>query len=167
MSRNKFLKLLFSALLVITMAFTATTSAYAATGTKKVTSSGTMSLALNKGQTGNSSEVTFRVSGLPTNAVITKLEVNPGSLKYSGAVLTNYLTVSSSNRSSAEKVTWNGKENTTLRTNGFLASKANGTYTISFNATCISGAISHGMILDIGSKSYSNPYITIYWDDSF
>ncbi len=51
MSRNKFLKLLFSALLVITMAFTATTSAYAATGTKKVTSSGTMSLALNKGQT--------------------------------------------------------------------------------------------------------------------
>ena len=46
-------------LLVITMPFTATTSAYAATGTRKVTSSGTMSLALNKGQTGNSSEVTF------------------------------------------------------------------------------------------------------------
>lgn len=168
MSRNKFLKLLFSALLIMTMAFTATTSAYAATGTRKVTSSGTMSLALKKGQTGNSSEVTFRVSGLPANAVITKLEVNPGSLKsYSGAVLTNYLTMTSSNRSSAENVTWNGKENTTLKTSGFLASNANGTYTISFNATCISGAISHGMILDIGSKTYSSPYITIYWDDSF
>ncbi|WP_097004418.1 hypothetical protein [Lacrimispora amygdalina] len=168
MSRNKFLKLLFSALLIMTMAFTTTTSAYAATGTKKVTSSRTMGLALKKGQTGNSSEVTFRVSGLPANAVITKLEVNPGSLKsYSGAVLTNYLTVSSSNRSSAEKVAWNGRENLTLRTSGFLASKANGTYTISFNATCISGALSHGMILDIGSKTYSSPYITIYWDDSF
>ncbi len=168
MSRNKFLKLLFSALLIMTMAFTATTSVYAATGTKKVTSSGTMSLALRKGQTGNSSEVTFRVSGLPANAVITKLEVNPGSLKsYSGAVLSNYLTVSSSNRSSAEKVSWNGRENLDLKTSGFLASKANGTYTVSFNATCISGAISHGMILDIGSKTYSRPYITIYWDDSF
>ena len=168
MSRNKFLKLLFSALLIMTMAFTTTTSAYAATGTKKVTSSRTMGLALKKGQTGNSSEVTFRVSGLPANAVITKLEVNPGSLKsYSGAVLTNYLTVSSSNRISAEKVAWNGRENLTLRTSGFLASKANGTYTISFNATCISGALSHGMILDIGSKTYSSPYITIYWDDSF
>jgi len=168
MSRNKFLKLLFSALLIITMAFTTTTSAYAATGTKKVTSSGTMSLALKKGQSGNSSEVTFRVSGLPANAVITKLEVNPGSLKsYTGAVLTNYLTVASSNSNSTENVTWNGKENTTLRASGFLASNANGTYKISFNATCISGAISHGVILDIGSKTYSSPYITIYWDDSF
>nr|WP_288826953.1 hypothetical protein [uncultured Clostridium sp.] len=168
MSKNKFLKILFSALLIMTMAFTTTTSAYAATGTKKVTSSGKMSIVLNKGQTGNSSEVTFRVSGLPANAVITKLEVNPGSLKsYSGAMLTNYLTITSSNRSSAEKVSWNGKENTTLTTSGFLASRANGTYTISFNCTCLSGAISHGMILDIGSKTYSNPYITIYWDDSF
>lgn len=167
MSRNKFLKLMFSAVLILTMAFTSTNAAYAATGSKKVTSSGSMSIALKKGQTGNSSEVTFKVSGLPTNAVITKLEVNPGSLKsYSGAMLSNYLTVTSSNRSAAEKVTWGGAENTTLKTSGFLASRANGTYTISFNCTCLSGAIVNGMLLDVGGKTYSNPYITIYWDDS-
>jgi hypothetical protein len=167
MSRNKFLKLIFSAVLILTMAFTTTNATYAATGSKKVTSSGTMSIALKTGQTGNSSEVVFIVSGLPTNAVITKLEVNPGFIKYyAGGMLTNYLILTSSNRSASEKVTWGGAGNTTLKTSGFLASRANGTYTISFNCTCLSGAIVNGMILDVGGKTYSSPYITIYWDDS-
>lgn len=153
---------------MFTMVFVTTTTANAATGSKKVTSSGKMSIVLNKGQTGNSSAVSFKVSGLPANAVITKLEVNPGSLSsYSGAVLTNYLTLTSDNKSTAEKIAWSGQADRTLKSSGFLASRANGTYTITFNATCLSGAIVKGILLDIGTKVYTAPYITIYWDDSF
>lgn len=41
----------------------------------------------------------------------------------------------------------------------FLASPANGTYTLSFNATNMSS-------LNLGTKTYQ-PSITIYWDDEF
>jgi hypothetical protein len=137
---------------MLTLVFATATTAFAATGNKKVTSSGKMSIVLNKGQTGNSSAVSFTVSGLSTNAVITKLEVNTGSLSsYSGAILTNYLTLTSSNRTTAEKITWGGQTNTTLKSNGFLASRANGTYTITFNGTCLGGAVVSGVLTDIGT----------------
>ena len=47
----------------------------------------------------------------------------------------------------------------TSTTSKFLASAANGTYTISFNATNMSS-------LSSGTKSYQ-PSITIEWDDEF
>ena len=40
-----------------------------------------------------------------------------------------------------------------------LAAPANGTYTLSFNATNMSS-------LNLGTKTYQ-PSITIYWDDEF
>lgn len=102
MKSKKLLHVLLNTILILTLVFATTTTAYAATGSKKVTSSGKMSIVLNKGQTGNSSAVSFNVSGLPVNAIITKLEVNTGSLSsYSGAMLTNYLTLISSNKTSA------------------------------------------------------------------
>ena len=52
-----------------------------------------------------------------------------------------------------------GQANKTLTTSRFLASAANGTYTISFNATNMSS-------LNLGTKSYQ-PSITIEWDDEF
>ena len=70
-------------------------------------------------------------------------------------------------KTTAEKITWGGQANTTLKSNGFLATKANGTYTITFNCTCLGGAIVGGIPTDVGSKTYSSPYITVYWDDSF
>lgn len=168
MKPRRKLSVLLSFILMVVLVFATTTTAFAATGNKKVTSSGKMSIVLNTGQTGNSSAVSFKVSGLPTNAVITKLEVNTGSLSsYSGAMLTNYLTLTSSNKTTAEKITWGGQANTTLKSNGFLATKANGTYTITFNCTCLGGAIVGGIPTDVGSKTYSSPYITVYWDDSF
>ena len=75
-----------------------------------------------------------------------------------GAIVCNYLTISSSN-GRTEQIGWTGQANKTLTTSKFLASAANGTYTISFNATNMSS-------LDIGTKSYQ-PSITIYWDDEF
>ncbi len=139
---RKMLYGILSLMLVVVMTFATSTSVFAASGSKKVTASGKMSVALNVGQTGDSSSVSINVSGLPSNAVITKLEVNTGTLTFQGAA------------------------NTTLKTNNFLASSANGTYTLSFNSTCVGGAIVGGNILKIGTKTYSKPYITVYWDDT-
>lgn len=164
-TNRKILCGLLSLMLVVTMLFATSTSVYAASGQKKYTASGKMSVVLSVGETGDSSSVSIKVSGLPENAVITKLEVNTGSLTYQGGVLTNYLTISSSNGRS-EQVAWNGAANKTLTTSKFLASSANGTYTLSFNSTCMGGAIVNGSVLDIGTKTYSKPYIVIYWDDT-
>lgn len=166
MKRNrKILCGLLALVLVVAMSFVTSTNVYAASGSKKYTSSGKMSVVLSVGQTGDSSSVTIDVTDLPENAVITKLEVNTGSLTYQGGVLTNYLTISSSNGRS-EQIPWNGAANKTLTTSRFLASSANGTYTLSFNATCLSGPIVNGNKLNIGTKTYTKPYIVIYWDDS-
>ncbi|MBD5543336.1 MAG: hypothetical protein HDR01_03570 [Lachnospiraceae bacterium] len=166
MKRNrKILCGLLALVLVVAMSFVTSTNVYAASSSNTYKSSGKMSVVLSVGQTGDSSSVTINVRNLPENAIITKLEVNTGSLTYQGGVLTNYLTISSSNGRS-EQIPWNGAANKTLTTSRFLASQANGTYTISFNATCLSGPIVGGSQLNIGTKTYSNPYIVIYWDDS-
>lgn len=153
--------------LVLTLVISLSATASAQSGSLKVPASGKkMSIALKVGRTGDSSTVTFRVSGLPTNAIITKLQVNPGSLSsYSGAMRTNYLTITSSSGRS-EQITWLGAAGKTLTTSKFLASKANGTYTISFNCTCSGGAFVNGVLTDIGTKTYSNPYIELWWDDT-
>lgn len=166
MKKNKkILCSILSLVMIIAMTFTVATNVYAASGQKKCTTSGKMSVVLSVGETGDSSSVTIKVSGLPEKAVITKLEVNTGSLTYQGGVLTNYLTISSSNGRS-EQIAWNGEANKTLTTSKFLASSANGTYTLSFNSTCMGGAIVNGSVLNIGTKTYSKPYIVIYWDDT-
>lgn len=163
--RKKILGAFLSLLLVVVLTIVTSSSVYAESGRKKVTSSGKMSVVLAKGVTGDSSTVTIKVTGLPSNAVITKLQVNTGTLNYQGAVGTNYLTITSSNGKS-EQIVWRGATNTTLTTSNFLASQANGTYTLSFNSTCIGGAIVNGSVLDIGTKTYSNPYIVVNWDDT-
>lgn len=162
--KKSFVSCLLSLLLIVIVASTPTT-AMAASGSKKITSSGKMSVVLNVGATGDSSRVSIRVSGLPANAKITKIEVNTGSLSFQGGVVTNYLTIESSNGRS-EKIAWAGAANKTLTTHNFLASTANGTYTLYFNSTCVGGAIVGGQILSIGTKTYSRPYITVFWDDT-
>lgn len=165
MKKRQILYGLLALVLVVTMSFVTSTNAYAASGQKTYKASDKMSVVLSVGQTGDSSSVTIDVTNLPENAIITKLEVSTGSLTYQGGVLTNYLTISSSNGRS-EQIAWNGAANNTLTTSCFLASSANGTYTLSFNATCLGGAIVGGSVLDIGTKTYTKPYIVIYWDDS-
>lgn len=133
-------------------------TAFAATGNSTYKASSKMTIILNPGQTGDSNVVDITVSNLPQDAVITKLTVNTGTMSYSGAVVCSSLTISSSN-GRTEKIGWTGQANKILTTSKFLASAANGTYRISFNATNMSS-------LDIGTKSYQ-PSITIYWDDEF
>lgn len=163
--KNKFLCVLLSLMLAVVVTLAPSTNVSAASGSRKVASSGKMSAILNVGESGDSTSVTIRVSGLPSNAVITKLQVNTGSLSFQGGVLTNYLTITSSNGRS-EEIPWGGAGNTTLTTSRFLASSANGTYTLSFNSTCLGGALVNGTMLNIGTKTYSKPYIVVYWDDT-
>lgn len=152
-------------LVMFTMVFATTTTAFAASGNKKVNANGSMTIALNAGQTGNSSTATFTVSGLPANAKITKLQINTGTMTYAGGMLTNYLILSKSGASNTEHIPWNGSGSTTLTSNGFLLEPANGTYTISFNCTCITGAIINGIMTNMGTKTYKNMTLTVYWDD--
>ena len=166
LGKKKIVSWILPILLVVVMSLVTTIDVYAATGKKKVNTSGKMSVALNVGTTGNSNIVSIPVSGLPSDAVITKLEVNTGSLSFQGGVATNYLTITSSN-GRTERISWGGAGNTTLTTRNFIASPANGTYLLSFNSTCIGGAILGGRISNIGTKTYTNPYITIYWDDTY
>lgn len=166
MNKRKIISSFLALVMVFTMSIVSSVPVSASTGSKKVTTSKKMSLVLSVGETNDSSTIDFKVSGLPTNAVITKLEVYTGSLSYTGGILTNYLTITSSN-GRTEEIAWNGAAKKTLTTSNFLASRANGTYTISFNGTCLGGTIKNGIILDIATKSYTCPYIVVYWDDEF
>ena len=152
---------IFTMMMVMAMVLMLTTpmTTFAATGNNPYKASSKMTIVLNPGQRGNSNTVSIRVSDLPEDAIITKLTVNTGSMTYSGgAIVCNYLTISSSN-GRTEQIGWTGQANKTLTTSRFLASAANGTYTISFNATNMSS-------LDSGKKSYQTS-ITIYWYDEF
>lgn len=168
MRSNKILCLILSTVLILTIMITTTNAVYAADGIKTFTSSGKMSIALEKYESGNSSEAVIDVSELPKNAIITKLVVNTGKLdSFYGVVLAKSLTIKNNNTGISEKMAWSGLQGTELKTSKFLASKANGKYTISFNGICTDGPLIGGIELKIGTKTYSKPSITIYWDDTF
>ena len=159
MRTKKVVRRFFAMMMVMALMLTTPMTTFAATGNKPYKASSKMTIVLNPGQRGNSNTVSIRVSDLPEDAIITKLTVNTGSMTYSGgAIVCNYLTISSSN-GRTEQIGWTGQANKTLTTSRFLASAANGTYTISFNATNMSS-------LNLGTKSYQ-PSITIEWDDEF
>lgn len=163
-SSKKVRNVVLAVVMMFMLVITSTTDVFAASGSRTFRASGKMSVALKVDSVGTSNEVSIRVSGMPAKAVITKMTINTGSLSYTGAVLTNYLTISSNGRS--ERIYWGGQANTDLNTSNFLASKANGTYTISFNAKCMGGAFAYGKRTNIGTKTYNRPSITIYWDDT-
>ena len=165
MKTKRLLSLFVCVVVVMTMVL-GTTTAFAASGSKKVTSTGSMSVILKEGQSGESSSVSFRVSGLPANAKVTKIVVNPGTLgNGSGAIVSTSLKLVSSATKTQDKIPWGGQPNREITSNAFINTPANATYTISFNSTCYGGAISNGMMLDIGTKIYKNPNITVYWSE--
>lgn len=158
MRTKKVAKRVFTIMMVMTLILAASMTAFAATGNVTRKASSKMTIILDPRETGNFTLVSITVSGLPADAVITRMTVDTGAMTYNGAVLCNYMTVSSSN-GRTEQVAWTGQANQTLETSRFLASPANGTYTLSFNATNMSS-------LNLGTKTYQ-PSITIYWDDEF
>lgn len=154
-------------LMVLMLVMTTTVSVYAysnyESNVKTVKTYEKMSLILDsQNPKGDSNSIQFKVSGLPKNAIITKLEINTGDLSANGVIRNNYLEISGNGRS--ERIPWTGQANKTLATNNFLMADANGTYTVSFNGTFVSGTIKNGRILDIATKTYSNLKLIIYWD---
>jgi uncharacterized protein YjdB len=149
--------------MIFVLAFANMTAFATTSGNKTVNSSGSMGIVLNTGVTGDSSVVSFTVSGLPANSTITKFEVHTGTLTYTGAMLTNYLNLVSSNRTGVEHISWGGAGNTTLQSSLLSGTPAAGTYQISFNCTCLGGAIVGGILTNTGTKSYKNPYIVVYY----
>ncbi len=132
---------------------------------KKVYSSGSMGVVLDKYMSGDSNEVSFDVKGLPLGAVVTKIEIKTGALSYGGAVKTNYLELTSNKKYGAEKIYWNGASNSTLVSKYFFRGlPANARYTIKFNATCYGGAIYYGTISNTGYKKYTRPTLTVYYE---
>lgn len=152
-------------LLVITVTSIPITS-FAASGSRTYKASGKMDILLPVGSTKDSPEVTIKVSDLPDNAVITKLTVKGGTASGKGGILTNYLIVRNSHNRS-ERIAWNGQTNRDIVTSAFLASPANGTYKLSFNATALSGYFERGVQVPYAYKEYNRPSITIYWSDAF
>lgn len=69
---RRIIRSILSLILVVVMIFASLTNVLVAFGIKKVISSRKISVALNVGQTGDSSTVSIKVYGLPANAVITK-----------------------------------------------------------------------------------------------
>lgn len=97
--------------MVMALMLTTSMTAFAATGSRTYKAASKMTITLNPGQRGNSNTVTIRVSDLPEDAIITKLTVNTGSMTYSGgAIVCNYLTISSSN-GRTEQIAWTGQAN--------------------------------------------------------
>ena len=113
----------FLTVMVMALMLTTSMAAFAATGKRTYKTSSKMTIVLNSGQRGDSNTVSIRVSGLPEDAIITKLTVNTGTMSYSGAVVCNSLTISSSN-GRTEQIGWTGQANKTLTTSKFLASAA-------------------------------------------
>lgn len=123
MRTKKVVKRFFAMVMVMALMLTTSMTAFAATGSRTYKASSKMTIVLNPGQRGNSNTVSIRVSDLPEDAIITKLTVNTGTMSYSGAVVCNSLTISSSN-GRTEQIGWTGQSNKTLTTSRFLASAA-------------------------------------------
>lgn len=152
MKVKRIAKRLLSIAVVLVIISTMTLPALAATtGAKTMT--GTMSLYLNPNQRGTSTQATIVISGLPANAVVTKITIDANTMSYSGAIVSEKCTLSSSNISKDVTNPW-GSGNKTVFTAGVLGSLANGTYKVSYDGWNASS-------LSSGYKTYSSVKFTL------
>jgi len=145
---RRLLSLAFVLLIISTMTLPALA---ASTGAKTMT--GTMSLGLDPNQRGTSTQATIIISGLPPNAVVTKITIDANTMNYSGAILSEKCRLSSSNISGEVVNPW-GSGNKTVFTAGVLGSLANGTYKVSYDGWNASS-------LSYGYKTYTSIKFTL------
>ena len=162
----KFTKL-FSFLFVVVMMFSFTTSTTLAvssstddvSSSKTFTSMDTMSLTLAQQASGDSSVATFNVSGLPSDAVVTKVVVDANSgLTYggNGAIVSNRVHIKNNSMDNYTSAPW-GSLNKPEITTGVLGQPAAGTWSIYYNGTNVS------ILSGISWKKYSSPKLTVYY----
>jgi len=155
----KFTKL-FGFLLAVVMLFSFTTSTtLAASSSKTFTSRDTMSLSLDKQLSGDSSVATFNISGLPSDAIVTKVVVDANTgMTYGGkgAIVSNRIHIKNDSMTTYASAPW-GSQNKTTITTGVIGKPANGTWSIYYNGTNVS-------TLYNGWKSYASPKLTVYYN---
>lgn len=156
----KKVKRIIAVALVFTMLFASQVTAFAAdTGSKTVTATKDMSIALMPGVTGDSNTITFNFSSLPDNAIVKEVTIdcsNASVIGGKGAILAQSVTITSPS-GETHTVGW-GRGNVTT-TNLFIAEKAAGTWSVYMTGTNIASP-SLGSAY-IGGTKYTRPKMTI------
>jgi len=87
------------------------------------------------GATVRSPEYAFTPTGVPTNATITGIDLNTGTMTYTGAVLTNYWKVRKGSKYA--DLPGGAGSNVSLSTTGLNGELAKDTYYVSVDVTCV------------------------------
>ncbi len=146
---------LFSILVVLIMVFAMTTTAFASSSSKTFYSTGTMSLYLAANASGKSNAITFNVYGLPTNAVVTKAEVNADANIFHsgmGAIVSTNASLKS-NTTDYKTLPWGSGNITDFTT----VTGGNGTWSFYYQGTNVSSSYD-------ATKWYQNVKLTIYYN---
>lgn len=150
---------LFSFLFVIVMMFSLTTStSFAASSSKSVTSAGAMSLYLAPTANGDSNVITFNVSGLPASAVVSKVVIDANNISWggSGAIVSTSLSIKNNTMGTYVTAPW-GSGNTTEITTGLIGKPAAGMWSIYYNGTNVSTFYD-------AYKTYKNVKLIVYYN---
>lgn len=144
-------------LVMMTMVFALSVPALAASSSKTVTSSGIMGLYLEPSESGDSNVITFNVSGLPQNAVVTKVIINVGgNVTWSGSILPNKIFIKNSSMTNYVSVPWGSIDGMEITT-GLVGKPAAGTWSVYYNGTNLSKS-------NVGAKSYGGVKLTVYYN---
>lgn len=140
---------------------------YATSGSKTVTASSSLGLALDAGKSGTSTPVSFRFTTLPSNAKVRSIQIKPGSgvinnnnSNMLGAVMFTSITVTSPLGKTAS-LSWkaSGMTDNTY----FLNQQASGTWTAYVTGTNIAQLTGNPLwdLRAAGSLVYKSPQMTI------
>ncbi len=111
-----------------------------------------------------STEASFKVTGLPTNAVITKIEVMPSTATSSGAqIIPNTYRFRSSNSANTYSINASLVKGGKWTTTDLNNTSANGTYYFSFTGTGYETPQLMLPSLTTGTFTYAKPQIVIYY----
>ena len=126
---------------------------------RTVSSTGSMSLGLSGKTSGRSSVVNFSFTSLPANAVVSKIEVETGTMSSAGgalaAIVTNAIVIKSDSMSTWASTPWNSIGKTTFNS-GVIGEDARGTWSLAFDGSNIGS--------NYGTKTYSRPKVTVYYN---
>jgi len=150
---------MFAAFIALLILFSMNVPVFAASSSKTVTSTASMSLYLPARATGDSSVISFNVTGLPAGAIVTEVEIDADSnISWSGqgAILSTKVWVKNSSMSTYVSAPWGSLNKTTIST-GLIGKPAAGTWSVYYTGTNISNYYS-------ASKTYKNVKLKVYYN---
>lgn len=136
-----------------------TATVFASSSSKTVTSADSMSLYLPANATGDSSVISFNLSGLPANAVVTKVVVDGNGGVSSGgmgAIVSTKVWVKNSKMDNYASAPWERGNKTTIST-GLIGKPAVGIWNVYYTGTNVSS-------YNDASKTYKYVKLTVYYN---